>query len=114
MKQHKQRHTLKEVPKEKQQRRMPHVEAAVAAQEQKEAETAKKKTQAEGWTNEGATGSRSKKTESSDDEIKRLIKEKRTIAREDKQQLKEVRKRIKKCIRIKNKCKKERGDTADP
>ena len=65
-----------------------HAEAAVAAQEQKEAETAKKKTQAEGWTNEGATGSRSKKTESSDDEIKRLIKEKRTIAREDKQQLK--------------------------
>ena len=66
-----------------------HAEAAAAAQEQKEAETAKKKkTQAEGWTNEGATGSRSKKTESSDDEIKRLIKEKRTIAREDKQQLK--------------------------
>ena len=65
-----------------------HAEAAVAAQEQKEAETAKKKTQAEGWTNEGATGSRSKKTEISDDEIKRLIKEKRTIAREDKQQLK--------------------------
>ena len=41
------------------------------------------------------------KTESSDDEIKRLIKERRTIAREDKQQLKEVRKRIKKCIRNK-------------
>ena len=38
-----------------------------------------------------------KKTESGDDEIKRLIKERRTIAREDKQQLKEVSKRIKKC-----------------
>ena len=50
-----------------------------------------------------------KKTESSDDEIKRLIKERRTIAREDKQQLKEVSKRI-----IRNKSKKERGDTADP
>ena len=49
-----------------------------------------------------------KKTEISDDEIKRLITEKRTIAREDKQQLKEVSKRIK------NKSKKERGDTADP
>ena len=34
-----------------------------------------------------------KKTESSDDEIKRLIKERRTIARKDKQQLKEVSKR---------------------
>ena len=76
-----------------------HAEAAVAAQEQNEADTAKQKTQAEGWTNEGATGSRSKKTESSDDEIKRLIKERRTIAREDKQQLKEVSKRMKKCIR---------------
>ena len=49
-----------------------------------------------------------KKTESSDDEIKRPIKEKRTIAREDKQQLKEVFKRIK------NKSKKERSGTADP
>ena len=38
-----------------------HAEAAVEAQEQKEAETAKKKTPAEGWTNEGATGGRSKK-----------------------------------------------------
>ena len=85
-----------------------HAEAAVEAQEQKEAETAKTKTQAEGWTNEGATGSRSKKKESSDDEIKRPIKERRTIAREDKQQLKEVSKRIK------NKCKKERGGTAGP
>ena len=55
-----------------------------------------------------------KKTESSDDEIKRLIKERRTIAREDKQQLKEVSNRIKKCIRTNNKSKKERGDTADP
>ena len=42
-----------------------------------------------------------KKAESSDDEIKRLIKERRTIAREDKQQMKEVSKRIKKCIRKK-------------
>ena len=74
-------------------------EAAVAVQEQKEAETAKKKTQAEGWTNE------EKKTQSSDDEIKRLIKERRTIAREDKQQLKEVSKRIKECIRNKTKAK---------
>ena len=56
----------------------------------------------------GATGSRSKKKESTDDEIKRLIKERRTIVREDKQQLKEVSKRIK------NKCKKERGGTAGP
>ena len=55
-----------------------------------------------------------KKTESSDDEIKRLIKERRTIAREDKQQLKEVSNRIKKRIRTNNKSKKERGDTADP
>ena len=65
-----------------------HAEAAVAAQEQKEAETAKKKTQAEGWTNEGATGSRSKKQKAVTTNSKRLIKEKRTIAREDKQQLK--------------------------
>ena len=55
-----------------------------------------------------------KKTESGDDEIKRLIKERRTIAREDKQQLKEVSKRIKKCIRNKTRAKKERDDTADP
>ena len=54
-----------------------------------------------------------KKTESSDDEIKRLIKERRTIAREDKQQLKEVSKRIKKCIRNKTRAKKARDDTAD-
>ena len=84
-----------------------HAEAAVAAQEQKEAETAKKKTQAEGWTNEGATGSRSKKTESSDVEIKRLIKERRTIAIEDKQPLKEVSKRIKKRVRNKTRAKRK-------
>ena len=48
-----------------------------------------------------------KKTESGDDEIKRLIKERRTIAREDKQQLKEVSKRIKKCIRNKTRAKRK-------
>ena len=62
MKQHKPRQTLKEVPKEKAAASDAHAEAAIAAQEQNEADTAKKKTQAEGWTNEGATGSRSKKT----------------------------------------------------
>ena len=40
-----------------------------------------------------------KRTESSDDEIKRLDEE-RTVAREDKRQLKEVR--INKCIRNKS------------
>ena len=53
----------------------------------------------------------SEKAERGDDEIKRLSEERRGIAKGDKQQLKEVSKRIKKCIRDK-KIKKTRKDTS--
>ena len=63
--------------------------------------------QAEGWTNEETARSRSKEMESSDVEIKRLMAERRNFAREDKQQLMEVSKRIKKCIRNKKRAKRK-------
>ena len=55
---------------------------------------------------------KNEKTREGDDEIRRLVEERRNTAKGDKHQLKELSKRIKKCIRVRKRTKR-RKDKAD-